>query len=169
MVEKWVSTQAGRHLSGRRKKDTAPELLLRKALHAAGLRFRLHRQLAKGCTPDIVLPSRRIAIFVDGCFWHGCPRHGRKTPWTGPNAELWRVKLERNHERDARSTSIAKTHGWRVIRVWECTVAKDVARVSLQIRDLGGRLGAEAVSSDQSRKGDEFIAAKDVDVEVRGR
>ena len=100
MPEKWVSTSSGRHLAGRKKKDTAPEVALRKALHAAGARFRLHRQLAKGCTPDIVMPGRRLAIFVDGCFWHGCPRHGRKTPFTGPNAELWEQKMQRNAERD---------------------------------------------------------------------
>ena len=58
--------------------------MLRQAVHAAGGRFRLHRRIAKGCTPDFVLPSRRVAVFVDGCFWHGCPEHGRKTPWTGP-------------------------------------------------------------------------------------
>ena len=80
MTERWVSTDGGRHLAGRKKNDTAPEIVLRKALHAQGVRFRLHRQLAKGCTPDIVLPGRRIAVFVDGCFWHGCPKHGRKTP-----------------------------------------------------------------------------------------
>jgi DNA mismatch endonuclease (patch repair protein) len=74
-VRKWVATTEGRHLSGRRAKDTEPELLLRRALHAAGARFRLHRRLAKGCTPDLVLLGRRIAVFVDGDFWHGCPVH----------------------------------------------------------------------------------------------
>ena len=58
-----------------------------------GLRFRLQRQLAKGCTPDIVMPGRRLAIFVDGCFWHGCPKHGRKSAFTGPNAQLWAEKM----------------------------------------------------------------------------
>jgi hypothetical protein len=80
VAERWVSTERGAHLAGRRKVNTAPEVLLRKAVHAAGGRFRLHRQIAKGCTPDFVLPSRHIAVFVDGCFWHGCPEHGRKTP-----------------------------------------------------------------------------------------
>ena len=82
-----MTTRAGAHLAGRRKVNTTPEVLLRQAVHAAGGRFRLHRRIAKGCTPDFVLPSRRVAVFVDGCFWHGCPEHGRKTPWTGPNAE----------------------------------------------------------------------------------
>lgn len=117
-----MSTKAGSHLSGRRKTSTGPEVRLRQAIHARGGRFRLHRQLAKGCTPDFVLPGRRVAVFVDGCFWHGCPDHGRKTAWTGPNAELWRLKMERNAERDRRSTAIAETLGWTVVRVWECEV-----------------------------------------------
>lgn len=100
-------------------------MALRKALHAAGARFRLHRQLAKGCTPDIVLPGRRVAVFVDGCFWHGCPEHGRKAPWTGPNAALWAEKMRRNAERDRSSTRLAQQQGWIVLRFWECSVLSD--------------------------------------------
>jgi DNA mismatch endonuclease (patch repair protein) len=128
----WVSTAEGKHLAGRKKKDTAPEIALRKALHAQGARFRLHRQLAKGCTPDIVMPGRRLAIFVDGCFWHGCPIHGRKSAFTGPNAALWQDKMLRNSQRDARSTSIAQEQGWTVLRVWECDVRSDPAGVAQQ-------------------------------------
>jgi hypothetical protein len=69
--ERWVSTAQGRHLSWRRKTSTSPEVKLRRAVHAAGGRFRLHLKIAKGCAPDFVLPSRRVAVFVDGCFWHG--------------------------------------------------------------------------------------------------
>ncbi len=133
MAENWVSTQAGRHLSGRRKTSTQPEVLLRKALHAAGGRFRLHREIAKGCTPDIVLPGRRLAIFVDGCFWHGCPEHGRKQPWTGPNASLWGEKMRRNAERDKRSTALAQEHGWAVLRFWECQVGSGADGLARQI------------------------------------
>jgi DNA mismatch endonuclease (patch repair protein) len=122
-----VSTAKGGHLSGRRKENTAPEIALRKALHAAGARFRLHRKLATGCTPDIVLPSRHLAVFVDGCFWHNCPQHARKTPWTGPNAELWATKMERNRGRDERSTELAMELGWRVVRVWECSIRANPA------------------------------------------
>ncbi len=124
-----MTTSKGRHLAGRRKIDTAPEIQLRRALHAAGARFRLHRQIARGCTPDIVLPGRSIAVFVDGCFWHGCPEHGRKTPWTGPNAALWEAKMRRNEDRDARATELAESRGWRVIRVWECQVTEAAAAV----------------------------------------
>ena len=107
--------------------NTAPEVLLRSALHAAGARFRLHPPLAKGCTPDLVLPRHRVAVFVDGCFWHGCPEHGRKTPWTGPNAALWAAKMARNRERDRRSTALAEEQGWTVVRLWECAVRSDGA------------------------------------------
>jgi DNA mismatch endonuclease, patch repair protein len=125
VVQRWVSTAQGAHLAGRRKVNTAPEVLLRKEVHAAGGRFRLHRHIAKGCTPDFVLPGRRVAVFVDGCFWHGCPDHGRKDPWTGPNADLWAEKMRRNAERDARSTGLAEDAGWVVVRVWECQVRRD--------------------------------------------
>lgn len=133
MVSPWVSTSRGRHLSGRRNADTAPELELRRALHAAGARFRLHRSLAKGCTPDIVLPGRRLAVFVDGCFWHGCPTHGRKGPWVGPNALLWADKMSRNRERDIRSSKRASDLGWRPVRLWECEVQVDAAAAARRV------------------------------------
>lgn len=133
MPEAWASTPAGRHLSGRRKRDTGPEMALRRALHAAGYRFRLQRQIAKGCTPDIVLPGRRIAVFVDGCYWHNCPIHGRKRPWAGPNALLWVDKMAKNAERDARSTQRAAEHGWTVLRVWEHEVTQDVGEVVARV------------------------------------
>ena len=142
-----MSTAAGRHLSGRRKESTAPEIALRKALHAAGARFRLHRRLAKGCTPDIVLPGRHVAVFVDGCFWHGCPEHGRKTPWTGPNAGPWSEKMRRNHERDKYSTKIAQHLGWQVFRIWEC---EDREKCSDAVARV---LGAVPPSPEVSRPG----------------
>lgn len=129
MAQGWVSTSAGRHLAGRKKANTAPEILLRKALHAAGARFRLQRTLAKGCTPDIVLPSRKVAVFVDGCFWHGCPEHGRRKPWAGPNAALWEQKMRRNTERDERSSRLASENGWQVERVWECEISRELGEV----------------------------------------
>jgi DNA mismatch endonuclease (patch repair protein) len=123
--ESWTSTREGRHLAGRHRVNTGPELLLRRALHAAGGRFRLHRRLASRCTPDLVLPGRRLAVFVDGCWWHSCPVHGRKTPFTGPNAALWEAKMSRNRERDACATETAEGLGWTVVRVWECEVNAD--------------------------------------------
>lgn len=138
MTERWASTSAGRHLAGRRKTSTTPEVLLRKALHAEGARFRLHRQLAKGCTPDVVLPGRRLAVFVDGCYWHSCPEHGRRTPWTGPNAELWAAKMTKNAERDRRSTAIAQELGWTVVRVWEHAVTTDPTAAARAVLTASG-------------------------------
>lgn len=135
MAESWVSTKEGRHLAGRAKVSTKPEVELRRALHAAGARFRLQRKIAKGCTPDIVLPGRSVAVFVDGCFWHACPQHGRKTPWTGPNAQLWEEKMRRNAERDRRSTSLAEEAGWRVVRVWECQIREAKETVVARVLD----------------------------------
>jgi DNA mismatch endonuclease (patch repair protein) len=110
-------------------------MLLRRALHAAGARFRLHRRLARGCTPDIVLPGRRVAVFVDGCYWHSCPQHGRQTPWTGPNAALWEEKMRRNTERDRRATALAREAGWVVVRVWEHEVRADPAAAAARVLD----------------------------------
>jgi DNA mismatch endonuclease (patch repair protein) len=121
-MAEWQSTLAGRHLAGRSKTDTKPEVLLRRALHRHGARYRLHVTLARGCTPDLVMPRRRLAVFVDGCFWHSCPRHGRRSPFVGPNAALWEEKMRRNRARDMTATATATTLGWRVVRVWECDV-----------------------------------------------
>jgi DNA mismatch endonuclease (patch repair protein) len=142
-VGEWVSTEAGQHLRRRRSADTGPEVLLRRAIHAAGGRFRLHPKIAKGCTPDLILPSRRLAVFVDGCFWHGCPEHGRKTPWTGPNAALWQQKMIRNAERDQRSSALADEAAWIPVRVWECQVREDPVGVARALLNQPRRSEAE--------------------------
>lgn len=132
-VEGWVATLAGRGLRGRQSKNTEPELILRRALHAAGARFRLHRRLAKGCTPDLVLPGRRLAVFVDGDFWHGCPTHFADRRPAGPNAARWQAKFVAVRERDERSTRLAREAGWNVLRVWECEVRADATAVVSRI------------------------------------
>jgi DNA mismatch endonuclease, patch repair protein len=96
-------------------KNSSAEKSLRSALHAEGLRFRLHRRV-EGITIDIVFPGPRVAVFVDGCFWHSCPRHAT-TPKT--NQDYWISKLAENRERDKRQTALLRRSGWRVIRVWE--------------------------------------------------
>ena len=128
-----MSTERGAHLRGRASRDTAPEVQLRRAVHALGLRFRLQRRLAPGCRPDLLLVGRRVAVFVDGCFWHGCPAHGRSRPWTGPNALLWEQKMARNKERDVRSSALAEQAGYRVLRVWECEVQAEVEQAAARV------------------------------------
>lgn len=84
-----------------------------------------------------MLPGRKVAVFVDGCFWHGCPEHGRRKPWTGPNADLWEQKMQRNAERDRQSTLLAEELGWTVVRAWECQVRRDAVRLAAEIMALG--------------------------------
>jgi DNA mismatch endonuclease (patch repair protein) len=92
------------------------------------------------------MPKWRLAIFVDGCYWHSCPVHGRKTPFTGPNAALWEEKMRCNRERDVRSTALAEEQGWRVVRLWECEVSADAEAAAARV--LAVAAGSRA---DQSR------------------
>lgn len=107
--------------------------MLRRALHAAGARFRLHRRIAQGCTPDLVLPSRRLAVFVDGDYWHGCPIHFPNRSPAGPNAALWLQKFGAVRERDVRSTLLAEEAGWIVVRLWECEVREDAQQAAMRV------------------------------------
>lgn len=105
-------------MSGIRSKNTKPEMLVRKALTIKGYRYRLHRKDLPGA-PDIVMPGRRIAIFVHGCFWHqheGCSL--AKMPSTRP--EFWAAKLGANVVRDHKAILMLVDQGWRVLQVWEC-------------------------------------------------
>jgi len=121
-------------MSGIRAKDTKPEMAVRKALFAAGFRFRLHRRDLPGA-PDIVLQGRRVAVFVHGCFWHRHMACGlAKLPAT--NADFWRTKLDGNVERDERAVVALRTAGWRVLLVWECaTRGKAAEGLRLQLSD----------------------------------
>lgn len=106
-------------MSGIRGRNTKPEMIVRKALFAAGFRFRLHRGDLPG-RPDVVLPGKRVAVFVNGCFWHAHPgcRYA-KLPAT--RREFWEAKLAANVERDRRDVARLLADGWRVLIVWECS------------------------------------------------
>lgn len=101
-----------------RSVDTGPEVRLRSALHRTGHRFRKHFRPIPGlrCTADIAFPRRRVAVFVDGCFWHCCPEHGTRP---ARNADWWNAKLDGNVERDRRNTDRLTESGWHVVRIWE--------------------------------------------------
>ena len=104
-------------MQGNRSRDTRPELALRSALHRRGLRFRAAFQSREvRCRIDVAFTRLQLAVFVDGCFWHGCPEHGT-SPRT--NASYWSQKLAGNQARDRRVDAALKAAGWRVIRVWE--------------------------------------------------
>jgi DNA mismatch endonuclease (patch repair protein) len=101
------------------KFNTRAELGLRSELHRRGLRYRVHMPISIGesvVRPDIVFPRQSVAVFVDGCFWHGCPDHG-----TVPrhNAEYWFAKMQRNRVRDIKVDRALSASGWRVVRIWE--------------------------------------------------
>lgn len=117
--------------------DTKPEVLLRSALHLAGLRFRKDYSILTGATrvrADVVFPTLRVAIFVDGCFWHGCPRHGN-VPIS--NSDYWGPKLARNRQRDRRNTRDLRRAGWTVLRFWEHTPpAIAVRRIQRKLEEL---------------------------------
>lgn len=116
-----------------RGKNTKPELRVRQALHATGLRYRLHDRLLPGA-PDLVFPSRRIALFVHGCFWHrhpGCP--AARLPKS--RLEFWEPKLAGNAERDKRQQAALEALGWTVMVIWECET-----RDSAALTDLANRI-----------------------------
>jgi DNA mismatch endonuclease (patch repair protein) len=131
-----------------RGRDTRPELALRKALHGRGLRFRVHSNQVAG-RPDIVNRSKRVAIFVDGDFWHGNPegwtRRGfdsMEAQFRSANRDRWITKLRRNIERDRQVTAQLESEGWTVIRVWESEIRGDLDSIADQIVSLWKSCGA---------------------------
>lgn len=114
-------------------KDTTPELKVRRALTALGARYRLNRRDLPG-SPDIVMPGRRLAIFVHGCFWHGhdCAR-GSRVPKA--NREYWTAKVARNVARDQRTAAELAAAGWRVETIWECDL-KEAAALTDRLQRL---------------------------------
>ena len=119
-----------RRVKGR---DTSPELKVRKALTRLGVRYRLHRKDLPG-SPDVVLPGRRLALFVHGCFWHGhdCAR-GARVP--KQNRDYWVAKVGRNVARDAKSRTALEALGWRVETIWECEL-KDANALEVRLASL---------------------------------
>lgn len=113
-------------MSQQSSRDTAPEVAVRRLLHAEGLRYRVNAPVIgmPRRTIDIVFPRARIAVFLDGCFWHGCPQHA-----TSPksNAEWWRTKLDRNMARDQETSEYLRAAGWTVLRFWEHMPAEEIA------------------------------------------
>ena len=116
-----------------RAKDTTPEMRVRRAAHALGLRFRLHRQDLPG-TPDLVFPKHRVVLFVHGCFWH---RHENCAKASTPRTrtEFWQAKFERNVARDLSVTMQLEDVGWHVAIIWECET-RNSEQLDAQIRSL---------------------------------
>ena len=135
-----------------RERDTKPELALRSALHARGLRYRVDLQGVPGTRRriDIAFTRCKVAVFVDGCFWHGCPEHGQREHRI--NGWYWPAKIETNRARDADTNSRLEDAGWRVIRVWEHQQLDEILRlIEDHVRsELGNRNG---VIGDKARGG----------------
>lgn len=115
----WASSPSVRAvMRGNRNKDTRPELRLRSLLHKQGLRYRVAARPLPELrrTADVLFSKPKVAVFVDGCYWHGCPEHLRESH---KNAEFWRTKIEGNRARDAETDRLLGEAGWTVVRVWE--------------------------------------------------
>jgi len=129
MADVLTPEQRRLNMSRIRGRDTKPEMLLRRGLHARGFRFRLHRRDLPGC-PDLVFPGLRAAVFVHGCFWHGHDCAMFKLPAT--RTEFWAAKIEGNRKRDARALKELSSAGWRTFVLWECDL-RGPARRSLEV------------------------------------
>ena len=123
----WASSAANRKtMQANRSRDTGPELSIRRAVHAAGLRYRVAVRPEKAVrrSADLVFTRARVAVFVDGCFWHGCPEHFHM-PATNP--VYWGPKIAANTARDAETDDLLAADGWAVLRCWEHTLAIEAA------------------------------------------
>ncbi|MEU8118644.1 very short patch repair endonuclease [Spirillospora sp. NPDC049024] len=129
----WASTPAVRAVMRANKgKDTKPELRLRSAVHALGLRYRVSARPLPSIrrTADLVFAGPKVAVFLDGCFWHGCPEHHRPAR---RNSEFWKSKIERNRERDRETDQKLTEAGWAVLRIWE---HEDLKSAAQRVADL---------------------------------
>lgn len=132
------SADASRRMARTGRRDTKPELELRQRLFARGLRYRVDAPILGSIRrrPDIVFPRARVAVFVDGCFWHGCPEHAS---WPKANGTFWREKIETNQVRDRDTDRRLAAAGWFVVRVWEHEDADQAAdRLEKIVRDRRG-------------------------------
>jgi DNA mismatch endonuclease (patch repair protein) len=137
MAESWATSPAVRAvMTANRHRDTRPEKALRSAAHALGLRYRVGIRPVPGIrrTADLVFTRAKVAVFVDGCFWHGCPQHYRPSH---RNSDFWTAKITGNKARDTETDALLATAGWRVLRVWEHEDPTDAAkRVAALVRGL---------------------------------
>ncbi|WIM87442.1 DNA mismatch endonuclease Vsr [Candidatus Mycobacterium wuenschmannii] len=130
-------------MSKQRQRDTQAELSVRKILHARGIRFRVDARPESDyrCKADIIWRTLHLAVFIDGCFWHGCPEHATRPT---ANREWWAQKLDSNIERDRRADAVLGTRGWTVLRFWEHEEPAVVAdAICLQLAKLRSARGRE--------------------------
>ncbi len=116
-------------------KDTSPEMLVRKLLHADGYRYRLHLKTLPG-KPDLAFPARRKVIFVNGCFWHGHECNKGKLPKS--KLDYWEPKIRANRERDARKNQELAADGWEILTIWQCQT-KDIEELRARLWSFLGK------------------------------
>ncbi|WP_142252794.1 very short patch repair endonuclease [Bradyrhizobium sp. UNPF46] len=122
-MDKISAIRRSANMAAIRSKNTRPEIAVRRFLFAAGLRFRLHAKTLPG-KPDIIFRSRRVVIFVHGCFWHGCTKCGDGRRRVKSNSKYWMEKVRGNRSRDARHKRALRAEGWTCLTIWECEVSK---------------------------------------------
>jgi DNA mismatch endonuclease (patch repair protein) len=128
------SEVTSRVMSANRGKDTKPEILMRKALREVGIPgYRIHWKKVPG-KPDIAYPGRKIAIFVNGCYWHRCPKCNLPLPKS--NTDFWKAKFDRNKARDIKKKKDLEDLGWEVFVFWECEIKDDAVYAANQIREF---------------------------------
>ncbi|MER7991792.1 very short patch repair endonuclease [Micromonospora chalcea] len=140
MKESWASSPGRRkNMQANRSRDTQPELAVRRLLHADGFRYRVHVQPVSGLRrrADLVFSRVKMAVFIDGCFWHCCPEHSHQM---SINQEYWSTKLARNRERDRETNIALQARGWLALRFWE---HEDPEKVANTIKNVYRRLRSE--------------------------
>jgi DNA mismatch endonuclease (patch repair protein) len=134
LVDRISKEKRSKIMSAIRSKNTKPEVALRKTLWARGLRYRIHYGKEK---IDIALPSQKLAIFVDGCFWHGCPIHSHLPK---SHKSYWHPKLKKNIERDTAKNERLEAQGWKILRFWEHEISdidKVLEKIQTELKDAG--------------------------------
>lgn len=150
LPERFASTPGvRRRMQAIRSSGTKPEMAVRRLVHARGLRYRTHVRPLPDLNrrADLVFTRARVAVFVDGCFWHGCPDHGRRQ--FGVNGWYWPDKIDRNVRRDAETTALLTQAGWRVVRAWE---HEDPEAVAARVADAVRRSAASSCATRVRRR-----------------
>lgn len=149
MADVLTPEQRRLNMRGIRGQNTKPEMILRRGLHALGLRYQLHRRDLNG-RPDLVFPGYRAVLFVHGCFWHGHQCHLFKVPAT--RTQFWINKISKNSVRDKEVTIALQKEGWRVVTIWECAVR---GKERLDLRELFDKVVA-------------FLRTRECSLEIEG-
>ncbi len=132
MTDVHTKAQRSHNMSCIKGRDTKPEILLRKSLWHLGYRYSLNNNSLPG-NPDLALKKYNVVIFVDGCFWHRCPKHFKQP---ANNAKFWRKKIQSNVDRDKKNNGLLKKQGWVVLRIWEHDIEKRITKITKRLANF---------------------------------